>query len=142
MRRTDNSPEEFVESLPEDARDDIRTLDRLISNEFAGEPRVMWEGKMWGGTDQQIIGYGEFSYINSKGEEIEWFAVGLALQKNYISVYVNAVEDRAYLLQKYRDRLGKVKVGSASLSFPELDSLELGVFEEMIRRARELTARD
>ena len=67
----------------------------------------MWEGRMWGGTDQQIIGYGEFSYTNSKGEEIEWFAVGLALQKSYISVYVNAVEDGAYLLQEYRDRLAE-----------------------------------
>lgn len=139
MERTQKDPEEFIDSLGDDVKEDIEKLDRIISSEFAGEPRVMWEGKMWGGTDQQIIGYGEFSYTNSKGDDVEWLAVGLASQKDYISVYVNAVDDGAYLLQKFRDRLGKVKVGSASLSFPKIDSLELDVFKELVRRARELT---
>lgn len=139
MERTERSPEEFINSLGDDVKEDIENLDRMISNEFEGETRVMWEGKMWGGTDQQIIGYGEFNYTNSKGENVEWFAVGLAAQKNYISVYVNAVDEGAYLLQKFKNRLGQVKVGSASLSFRNFESLELDVFEELISRASELT---
>lgn len=140
MKRTDRDPDEFIESQPDEVRADLAQLDSIISREFSGASRVMWEGKLWGGTNQQIIGHGEFSYTNSKGDEIEWFAVGLASQKNYLSVYVNAVDEGAYLLQRYKERLGRVKVGSASLSFPDLEALELDVFEELIRRAKELTA--
>jgi hypothetical protein len=139
MERTRNDPDAFIDSLSDDVREDVGKLDEIISDQFGEESRVMWEGKLWGGTDQQIIGYGEFSYTNSRGENVEWFAVGLASQKNYISVYVNAVEDGAYLVQEFKDRLGQVKVGSASLSFPSLASLELDVFGELIRRAREST---
>ncbi len=114
-------------------------LDERITRVFSADIRQMWEGRLWGGSDQNIIGYGEFSYTNSSGTEVHWFAVGLAAQKKYLSVYVNAVDDGAYLLRQYEDRLGKVKIGSASLSFGSLDVLDLDVFDELIRRAGDLT---
>lgn len=138
MERTDRDPDEHIASLHDEVRDEIGELDRRIREQLGESDRTMWEGKFWGGSDQKIIGYGDWSYTNSSGREVTWFLVGLAVQKNYISVYVNVVDDGAYLLGKYKDRLGKVKVGSASLSFPNLDSLDLAVFEELIGRAREL----
>src|SRR5690348_11256272 len=36
----------------------------------------------------KMIGYGKFHYAASDGTAVEWPVVGLALQKNYMSVYV------------------------------------------------------
>jgi hypothetical protein len=69
----------------------------------------MWEGVFWGGSEQRIIGYGNFSYQRSDKKQVEWFLVGLTRQKNYFSVYVNAVEGKHYLAELYGSRLGKVK---------------------------------
>lgn len=93
---------------------------------------------MWGGTDQSIIGYGDFSYTSSRGETVEWFMVGLAAQKDHISVYVNAFDPDGYLVKKHADRLGKVKVGSAVVAFKRLEDLNvdelMAIVEEANRR--------
>ncbi len=139
MERTKTDPDWFIAQLPAEVGGDIAELDARISQVFSEGPRVMWEGKFWGGSDQKIIGYGNSSYTNASGKAVHWFVVGLAAQKNYISVYVNAVDSGSYLLQQFKGRLGKVKTGSASLSFTSLDALDLMVFDELIDRARSLT---
>lgn len=125
MRVTDRPVEDHINSLSEGVREDFKAIDRLIADVFSGEPRVLWEGKFWGRTAQEIIGYGDFTYENSN-KTVEWFKVGLAAQKNHLSVYVNAVEDGEYLSRTYGDRLGKVKVGAASIGFKDLSAIDLG----------------
>ena len=73
----------------------------------------------------------------ARGRTVEWFMVGLALQKQYISVYVNAVEDRQYVAEKYAPELGKVKVGKSSISFRRLDDVNLDVLAKVISIARD-----
>jgi hypothetical protein len=93
---------------------------------------------MWGGTQQRIIGYGSHRYVNRSGKDVEWFVIGLARQKQHLSLYVNAVEDGAYLVQGYADRLGRVKVGSANVTFRRLADLDLAVLRELLDRAARL----
>jgi hypothetical protein len=135
MRATDRSVEDHIDALPEEVRDDFRALDRVIADVFSGDPRVLWEGKFWGGTDQVIIGYGDFTYENSS-KTVAWFKVGLAVQKNHLSLYLNAVEDGEYLSRTYGDRLGKVKVGAASIAFKDLSAIDLGELRAMLEHAR------
>ena len=135
MRVTDRSVEDHINSLPEGVREDFEAIDGLIVEVFSGEPRVLWEGKFWGGTDQEIIGYGDFTYENSDNT-VEWFKVGLALQKNHLSLYVNAVDEGEYLSRTYGDRLGKVKVGAASIGFKDLSAIDLGELRAMLEHAR------
>lgn len=123
---------DHLASLPDDVRDDIVLLDSQIVASMPLASRVLFEGKFWGGSDQKIIGYGEFRYTNSSGKAVVWFMVGLAAQKNYISMYVNALDDDGYLLAKYKDSLGKVKTGSASISFKTVDDVDLGVLMELV----------
>ncbi|MEX0796752.1 MAG: hypothetical protein WD274_08665 [Acidimicrobiia bacterium] len=137
MRVTDRSVEDHINSLPEGVREDFKAIDDLTADVFSGELRVLWEGKLWGGTDQEIIGYGDFTYENSN-RTVEWFKVGLAAQKNHLSLYVNAVEDGEYLSRTYGDRLGKVKVGAASIGFKDLSALDLGELRAMLDHARRL----
>lgn len=140
MERSSREVSDHIESLPDDVRSDIVILDGLLAAAFAGEERVLWEGKFWGGTDQEIIGYGRLEQPRPDGSVVDWFKVGLAIQKDHLSVYVNAAEDGRYLGQVYGDRLGKVKLGAASIGFKSVESLDLQVFEEMIERARDVMA--
>ena len=128
-------PSDHIESLPSAVRAEIALLDQEIVKRMPGQSRVLWEGKFWGGSDQKIIGYGDFSYTNSRGETNSWFMVGLAAQKSYISVYVNAVDDDGYLVKKYADRLGKTKVGSASIGFKSIDDVNMDVLMELVEMA-------
>ena len=135
MEISNTSADDHLASLDEAVRADMELLDREIVARMPGATRVLWEGKMWGGTDQALIGYGHFSSTNSSGKDVEWFMVGLAQQKNYISMYVNAVGDGGYLLNEYKDKLGKVKTGSASISFDSVDDVKLDALMEMVGRA-------
>ena len=138
MDRTDTSPDVFIGSLPDDVREDVATLDEMLSQVFSGHERVMWEGKMWGGTDQRIIGYGALRQPRPNGDAVDWFQVGLAAQKAHISLYVSAVDDGQYLVKRYADRLGKVKTGSANVTFKRLADVDQDALREMVTRAREL----
>ncbi len=138
MQRSSTSPDDFITALPEAARDDIAMLDAQLSQIFAGHERVLWEGKMWGGTEQRIIGYGAYRYEGRSGASGDWFVLGLAAQKAHLSLYVSAVEDGQYLVKRYADRLGKVKVGSANVTFKRLADVDLAVLLEMAERARDL----
>ena len=139
MLITDRPVNEFLNDVPETHQADMRALDAIIAPIFADVSRVLWEGVFWGGIQQSIIGYGDLVQLRPKGETVQWFVVGLALQKVGISVYVNAVKDGQYLGKVYGARLGKVKLGSASIGFRKLDNLDLDAFIAMITEARDLT---
>ena len=138
MQRSPTSPDEFLASLPDAVCDDLAVLDAQLSRVFDGHERVLWEGTMWGGTDQRIIGYGGFRQVNRSGDAVDWFVVGLAAQKAHLSLYVSATEDGQYLVKRYADRLGRVRVGSANVSFRRLADLDLPAVLEMAERARDL----
>lgn len=120
----------------------MRALDRMITDAMPGRRRALYEGTFWGGTEQQIIGYGHIIQRRPRGEDVHWFLVGLARQKDHYSLYVNAVDDGAYLGQQYKGRLGKVKLGSASIGFKRLEDVELGALQELLARAHQITDPD
>jgi hypothetical protein len=137
MQKTDRNPDDYLAGLPDDVRDDMTRLDAIIAGIFTGQARVLWEGVFWGGSEQEIIGYGDLIQKQSRGRTVEWFMVGLALQKNYISVYVNAVEDKQYVAEKYKESLGKVKVGKSSISFKTLADVDIDTLTRVLRIARD-----
>jgi hypothetical protein len=93
---------------------------------------------MWGGSHQRIIGYGAYRYEGRSGSAGDWFVIGLAVQKAHLSLYVSAAEDGQYLAKRYADRLGKVKAGSANVTFKRLADVDLSVLLEMAEHARDL----
>lgn len=138
MERTGKSVDAFLASIDDERGDDLRRLDGAIAKRMPEAERHIYEGKFWGGNDQQIVGYGVMDYDNRSGDHVEWFIVGLAAQKNYISMYVNAVKDGRYLLRDYEEKLGKVKVGSASISFDRLDDVDFDVLMDLVEEAGQL----
>jgi hypothetical protein len=136
MNKTKKDISAHIVSLPDEFRQAVNYLDKMISDIMIGHSRVLLEGTLWGGTRQEIIGYGDYTINLSRGKKSEWFMVGLAIQKNYISIYVNAVEDGQYVAEKYRSQLGKVKIGKSSISFKHLDDLDIDTLQKIVSIAR------
>ncbi|MEK6809482.1 MAG: DUF1801 domain-containing protein [Nanoarchaeota archaeon] len=80
-------------------------------------------------------GYGTFKYKNYKKELIDWPIIALANQKNYMSLYVCAIDNGEYLAEKYKDELGKVSVGKSCIRFKKLDDLNLKTLKKVIQLA-------
>jgi hypothetical protein len=140
MEKVKATPAAHLKSLPAGIRPDVTALHQLISSEMKGLPCSLWTGTFWGGSRQQIIGYGDYTYTRADGAPASWFIVGLAAQKQYISIYVNAVDGRKYLVEKYKKRLGKVKVGRSNISFKRLSDVDSAVLRELVAKARRLMA--
>jgi hypothetical protein len=140
MRATTIDPVAFLAGLPIEVREDMQTLDVEIGAAMDGTDTKMFTGTFWGGSTQEIIGYGTYRYRRSDRKMVDWFVVGLARQKDYISVYLSAVEDGQYVAEKYGAGIGKVKVGKSSISFRSVSDIDLDELIALVRKARELSA--
>jgi hypothetical protein len=136
MQRSATDPDDFIASLPEGVREDVAAIDAEIAAVMTGHERVLWEGVMWGGTEQRIIGYGAQRYVNRSGKQVDWFLIGLARQKDHLSLYVNAADEAGYLSQRFAGKLGRVKVGSANITFKRLSDVDLPALRELLAAAR------
>lgn len=138
MKKVATDPTDYLDSLDQLAQEDMKWLDGQISKIMVGQERILWEGVFWGGSEQNIIGYGAYNYDRPGGKKVEWFKIGLALQKNYISLYINAVEDGQYVTKTYEDELGKVKIGKSSVSFKSLDGVNKPQLLRLLQHAAKL----
>ncbi|MEK7602904.1 MAG: DUF1801 domain-containing protein [Patescibacteria group bacterium] len=83
-----------------------------------------------------MLGYGSFEYFDKRAKEYKpWPVVALANQKNYVSVYVCAIDGNEYLTKKYADRLGKVNVGKSCIRFKNLKDVNLEALKEVLQKA-------
>lgn len=85
-----------------------------------------------------MLGYGSFPYKNYKKELVAWPIVALASQKNYISIYVCALENGEYLAEKYKDTLGKVSVGKSCIRFKKVEDVNLVELKKLLQKAAKL----
>jgi hypothetical protein len=111
---------------------DLRSLDKLIRSSAPGLKRYFHKGTPAGepGMRFKMIGYGRFQYLARIGEYVEWPAVGVALQKHYISVYLSLEKDGASLIRSYAGKLGESRVGRNNFSFrayKDLDTRRAGL---------------
>ena len=77
MERVESSPNDYIASQPSAIRAVLGELHTLIRGALPDRDCCMWEGVFWGGSEQQIIGYGNYSYLRSDKKLVEWFIVGL-----------------------------------------------------------------
>ena len=123
--------DDYIQDLPDDRRDMVRAVHERVR---AAVPDL--EVRMW----DRFIGYRAYHYRYASGREGDWFPIGLANNKRYVSLYLCAVDEDGYLAEANADRLGKVDVGKSCIRFKTLDDLNLDVVDELCRRAAELVA--
>jgi len=104
---------------------DLQRLDKLLRESAPELKRYFHRGTPLGepGMRFKMIGYGRFHYLARSGKRVQWPVVGVALQKNYISVYLSVEKDGAPLLRSYSGELGELRSGYHNFSFVKYEDL-------------------
>lgn len=123
------TPQAYLASLPAERQAALQFLHERIQAAVPKLAPFMIAG---------MIGYGKYRYKSASGREGDWFIIGLAARKNYISLYLCAVENGGYLAEQNAPRLGKVKAGRSCITFKQLEDLNLPVAISLVKRAAKL----
>jgi hypothetical protein len=87
------------------------------------------------GMRMNMIGYGRFQYAIKSGKTTSWPVIGLALQKNYISIYVSITRGRKPLVSCYAGKLGELRAGNNNFSFQKFADLNAPVVGSLFAEA-------
>ena len=117
---------EYLKAVPADRKELIDTLHAFIQKSVPKlKPRFAYN----------MIGYGSFPWRNSKNEAITWPVISLANQKNYVSIYVCAVDGGKYIAESHAKELGKVNVGKSCIRFKKLEDINLPMLKKVLQLA-------
>ncbi len=117
----------LIDGLPEPRRSQMQHLHDVILDALPGiDVRVTdYSGDM--------IGYGWYAYTNSKGPAGDWFTVGLANRKAYISLYAMGTRDDGYLVEAMRDRFPSTKAGRSCVNIVKPELVDDDAVRELAR---------
>ena len=107
-------------------KSDLVRMHELIRKAAPNLKRYFHRGTPAGeaGMRMKMIGYGKFRYAIKSGKSTEWPVIGVALQKNYISVYVTVTRQGAPIVSRYAGKLGELRMGGNNFSFERFDDLK------------------
>lgn len=94
------------------------------------------------GMRMNMIGYGEFRYAIKSGKTAAWPVIGVALQKNYISVYVAVTRGGKPLVSCYAGTLGELRAGGNNFSFAAFVDLKPPVVAALFAEAADIFRAD
>lgn len=124
------SPAEYIDRLEEPRRAEIRKLDELIRQTAPHlEPHIM----------SGMLAYGRYHYRGRSGREGDWFIIGLAAQKRYISLYVSAASADGYLAESYKDLLPKADIGRSCVRIKRIADVDVDILTRLIREGASST---
>jgi hypothetical protein len=121
---------------------DLQKLDKLVRESAPALKRYFHRGTPPGepGMRFKMIGYGRFYFRARSEESVEWPVVGIALQKNYISVYLSVAKDGVPLVQAYAGKLGEKRSGSNNFSFEKYEDLVTPAVSALLAEAQKIFA--
>ena len=117
---------EYLEAVPSERKEMVLFLHNFIQKAVP-KLKVHFASNM--------IGYGTFVGRNYKHEAIEWPIISLANRAQYVSVYVCSIDHGLYVAEKYKDELGKVKVGKSCINIKKLADVNLPVLGKVLKEA-------
>jgi hypothetical protein len=88
----------------------------------------------------KMIGYGRSNYLASNGQRVAWPALGVALQKNYISVYISMRTDGKPIVPRHARTLGAFRSAEHNFSFVHFDELDTGTLTALVSEVGEAFA--
>ncbi|HEV2506851.1 MAG TPA: DUF1801 domain-containing protein [Mesorhizobium sp.] len=134
-----DSLESYFEFDPR-RRGELEKVDSLIRRAAPGLGRYFHRGTPAGqaGMRMKMIGYGQFRYAVGSGNQAQWPVIGLALQKNYISLYFAVTFEGRPIVALYADRLGALRAGRNNFSFERFSDLDAGTLQALVFRSAEI----
>jgi uncharacterized protein YdhG (YjbR/CyaY superfamily) len=116
--------DQYIAEVEEKRRADIQVLHDMVREEAPELEPTMEFG---------MLGYGKYHYKYKSGREGEWMKIGIANNKQYISLYSCAADDDGYVAERYRGRLPKANIGKSCVRFKHLSDLDEETLRELIR---------
>lgn len=123
------TPEEYIQLLEEPRRSEIIKLHEFILKTVPAQKPFIISG---------MIGYGKYHYKYASGKEGDWALIALASQKNYISLYICAMDGKEYIAQNYERKLPKASIGKSCIRFKRIDDVNLEVIEMILKHAEKV----
>lgn len=117
-----------IDSLPEPRRSEMQRLHDVVRAAIPGADVRMWD---YGGP---LIGYGTYTYSNSKGPVGPWFSVGLASRKSYISLFSMATGAGGYLVEALHERFPGTKIGRSCINITKPDQIDDAAVRDLARQ--------
>ena len=127
------NPKEYINSLAEPRKTEIYILHKLITSTAPELKSHIRSG---------MLGYGQYYYRYASGRQGTWFVVGLASQKNYISVYICITDKKKYLAEKYKKDLPKASIGKSCIRFKKLSDIDLKVLKKLVDQASKISKKN
>jgi hypothetical protein len=125
-----STPEEYIAQLDEPRRAEIVALDALIRKTVPKLQPFVLKG---------MLAYGPWHYKSKSGCEGDWFRIGVASNKQAISLYVCVVDEGGYIAERYKAALPKANVGRSCVRFKRLGDLDQGVLKKLLREGAQAT---
>ena len=129
------TPKEYIEMIAEPRKSEILKLFNFIQKILPNEKPFILVG---------MIGFVPFHYKSKSGREGDWSVIALASQKNYISLYVCAVDPDSmgtgknqYVAEKYKNLLPRANIGRSCIRFKKMDDIDMKILEKVIREGVE-----
>ncbi|MBP2158586.1 MULTISPECIES: DUF1801 domain-containing protein [Asticcacaulis] len=120
-RPTDVDPRVFVETqAPERHRADSLVLIDMLAD-VTGEPPVMW--------GDAIVGFGQYTYVNSSKKPQTWPLIGFSPRKGDITLYIMPGFDG---LAEPLSRLGKHTTARSCLYIKRLADIDRDVLRDIL----------
>jgi hypothetical protein len=137
------SVEDYLDFDPA-RRADLAAFDALMAARAPRLERYFHAGTPAGeaGMRFKMISYGRFRYPAASGVLVAWPVVGLALQKNYISVYLSVSKADAPVLAGYAAALNALRSGRNNFSLQRLGDVDRPVLEALIAEVAAIVATD
>jgi uncharacterized protein DUF1801 len=126
-QRKVSTPAEYIAQLAEPRRSEVAALDALIRKTAPKLEPFIHSG---------MLAYGAWHYKYASGREGDWFRIGVASNKNYISLYICATDGDGYIAERYKQALPKASIGRSCVRFKRLGDLDQAVLKKMIREGR------
>jgi hypothetical protein len=118
----------YIETLPEPRHSQVLRLHRLIREAAPEMNARLWD------YSGKLIGYGDYHY-KGRSTEGDWFFLGVAPRKAYVSLYSMAMApDGGYYAKSFAPRLG-VKSGNSCLNIKDPNLADEDLLREFIRES-------
>jgi hypothetical protein len=73
---------------------------------------------------------------------VEWPILGMALQKNYLTLYTSVFKDDAPIVDQYTGKLGELRAGVNNFSFVTFGQLDPDAVTALIKDIENTVTRD
>ena len=123
-KKNTSSVAAYLNSIePAMARREAKQLAKLIKHTTGAKP------KMWGSS---IVGYGEYTYYRSNGDEGQFMATGFSIRKSGPTIYIiPGYRNYALLLAK----IGPHKLGKSCLYLRNMNGIDCSILSELISQS-------